>query len=141
MPSRSFVERAAKLSLAAGDVTLDRKHHGMGTTAEFLDRVFVGEPAGALCIFCKPSKHPWFVPFNRNGWASQAESVAIEARSNQNVYFAIGSQCSPPNRGRGTEVRVIAIPGLWGDIDVMGPNHTSVTLPPTIEDAWRILRA
>lgn len=50
-------------------------------------------------------------------------------------------QGQQPHRGRGKQAGVIALPGLWADIDVLGPNHAATNLPPTLEDAWKIIRA
>ncbi len=62
------------------------------------------------------------------------------ARARQRV-LAIGVQGERPEKGRGKEAGVISLPGLWADIDVLGPNHVALALPPTMEDAWRIVRA
>jgi hypothetical protein len=63
----------------------------------------------------------------------------MQSRNYENVYFAVGVQGQQPARGRGKEVGVIALPGLWGDVDVLGPNHAATNLPPTLEDAWGVI--
>lgn len=30
---------------------------------------------------------------------------------------------------------------LWADIDLLGPNHAATNLPPSLEDAWKIIQA
>ena len=35
---------------------------------------------------------------------------------------------------------VVALPGLWADIDVKGPAHKEQSLPPTKREALKILR-
>ena len=35
---------------------------------------------------------------------------------------------------------MISLPGLWADIDVAGPNHVALALPPTVEDAMSIVQ-
>jgi hypothetical protein len=65
----------------------------------------------------------------------------MSIREEQNVYFAIGVQGERPEKGRGREAGVIALPGFWADIDVAGPNHVALALPPTIDDAISIVQA
>ncbi len=109
--------------------------------ARFLRSVFNGQEAGFVALFCKPSKHSTFVPLTNQDWHAEAAKNAILAREKENVYFAIGVQGQQPHRGRGKQAGVIALPGLWADIDVLGPNHAAMNLPPTLEDAWSIVRA
>jgi len=109
--------------------------------ARFLRSVFSGQEAGFVALFNKPSKHSTFVPLNNADWYNEAAKNAVLAREKQNVYFAIGVQGQQPHRGRGKQAEVIALPGLWADIDVLGPNHVATNLPPTLEDAWSIVRA
>ena len=109
--------------------------------ARFLRSVFSGQEAGFVALFNKPSKHSTFVPLNNADWYNEAAKNAILERDKQNVYFAIGVQGQQPRRGRGKQAEVIALPGLWADIDVLGPNHVATNLPPTLEDAWSIVGA
>lgn len=109
--------------------------------ARFLRKIFTGQEAGFVAVFSKPSKHSTFVRLNNQGWYTEAAQHAILAREKENVYFAIGIQGQQPHRGRGKQAGVIALPGLWADIDVLGPNHAATNLPPTLEDAWSIVGA
>ena len=109
--------------------------------ARFLRSVFSGQEAGFVALFNNPSKHSTFVSLNKEDWYSEAATKAMLARDKENVYFAIGVQGHQPHRGRGKQAGVIALPGLWADIDVLGPNHAATNLPPTLEDAWNIVRA
>jgi hypothetical protein len=93
-----------------------------------------------IALFTKPSKHSKFIPLSNEAWGAEALKYAVAARRRGDVYFAIGVQAQQPHRGRGKQADVIALPGLWADIDVRGPNHTATNLPPTIKDAWSILR-
>jgi len=108
--------------------------------ARFLRSVFGGQEEGFVALFQKPSKHSTFVPLNREGWYTDAAKSAMLSRDKENVYFAIGVQGQQPHRGRGKQAGVIALPGLWADIDVLGPNHAATNLPPTLEDAWKIIQ-
>jgi hypothetical protein len=109
--------------------------------SDFLRSIFVGQERGVLAIFCKPNNVSYFSHLDRAGWHSDAAFNAMRLRNHFNVYFAVGVQGARPDKGRGKEVGVISIPGFWADIDVLGPNHAALALPPTIEDAMRILQA
>lgn len=82
-----------------------------------------------------------FVALDHSDWQEQAAAEALKLRKQGNIYFAVGVQRARPVKGRGAGAGVVAIPGFWSDIDVLGPNHASVALPPTIDDASQILRA
>lgn len=109
--------------------------------SDFLRSIFVGQESGVLAIFCKPNNVSYFSHFDRAGWHSDASFNAMQLRDHFNVYFAVGVQGDRPDKGRGKEVGVISLPGFWADIDVLGPNHAALALPPTIEDAMCILQA
>src|ERR1700722_11181067 len=109
--------------------------------AVFLRSVFSGQKIGFVALFNKPSNYSAFVPLDRRGWHHEAAKHAMLARDRENVYFAIGAQGQQPHKGRGKHAGVAALPGLWADFDVLGPNHAATDLPPTIEDAWSIVQA
>jgi hypothetical protein len=109
--------------------------------ARFLGSVFDGQTDGFVVLFQKPDNHSTFLPLTRETWSYDAAKAAMVARERRNVYFAIGVQGQQPNKGRGKQEGVVALPGLWGDIDVLGPNHVATNLPPTLEDAWKIIQA
>ncbi|MEJ7608076.1 MAG: hypothetical protein WKF37_17860 [Bryobacteraceae bacterium] len=108
--------------------------------AEFLRTVYRGQEDGYVSLFEKETHRSTFVPLNRARWYNEAAEHAMRVRDEQDVYFGIGVQGEEPCKGRGTQAGVIALPGLWGDIDVFGPNHAATNLPPTLEDAWSITR-
>ena len=110
-------------------------------TSDFLHSVFNGQEDGVLALFCKPGNASQFVPLNREGWQQAATTTAMHLREHANVYFAIGVQKSRPAKGRGREASVTSLPGLWADIDVLGPNHAAMDLPPAAEDARSIIGA
>jgi hypothetical protein len=109
--------------------------------ARFLRSVFSGQEKGFVAVFQKPSNHSNFIDLNREHWYREAAKAAMLSRAKENVYFAIGVQGQQPRKGRGKQAGVVALPGLWADIDVLGPNHVATNLPPTVEDAWNIVRA
>ena len=107
----------------------------------FLQTVFGGQDAGVVVLFNKPSKRSTFVPLSKVAWSSEAARHAMRARDAEDVYFAVGVQGQQPQSGRGKQAGVSALPCLWADIDVIGPNHAATNLPPTLEDAWKIIEA
>ncbi len=107
----------------------------------FLRAIFSGQERGVLPLFCKPSNVSHFANLDRDGWYDDAADTAMRLRDHFNIYFAMGLQADRPEKGRGKEAGVISLPGLWADIDVLGPNPAALALPPTIEDAMRIVQA
>jgi len=116
-------------------------HPEFRAAAGFLRSVFNGQERGILALFCKPGNVSHFAHLDRAGWNHDAAASAMQLREHVNVYFAIGVQGARPERGRGKEAGVISLPGFWADIDILGPNHAALALPPTLENAWRIVRA
>jgi hypothetical protein len=72
--------------------------------------------------------------------AELAKSIEPAADSEYHVYFGMGSRrraMEPHERGeRGDYFQYKA---LWLDIDVLGPNHKSDRLPPSIESGQELL--
>jgi hypothetical protein len=116
-----------------------REHERLA--AGFLRCVFAEQQEGFVALFQKPDNQSTFLPLSREGWHNDAAKSAMISRDGHNVSFAIGVQGQQPHKRRGKQDGVIALPGLWADIDVLGPNHVAANLPPTIEDAWKIIQA
>jgi hypothetical protein len=71
---------------------------------------------------------------------SKAAETAEELGRRGDVYFGLGLH--PEGLGpyeRGQAEGVIAIPGLWADIDVEGEAHKGKNLPPAGEDAMKVI--
>jgi predicted P-loop ATPase len=109
------------------------------TVAAFLRAVFAGQQHGVLVLYTIPDHKPAFFDISTSEWLQRSAAAAIRVRATQNVYFGLGTQKTKPERGRGGAETVIAIPGLWADIDVKGPCHVSDEYPPTFSDAWKII--
>ena len=109
---------------ASEGVGAERDHTRM--VARFLRSVFNGQDNGFVALFSKPHNHSRFVPFGRPDWYNEAAKHAMLAREKEDVYFAIGVHGQQPHKGRGKQAGVVALPGLWADIDILGPNHAPV---------------
>jgi hypothetical protein len=91
---------------------------------------------GYLVLWTKQDKRSRFYSLDQlNEAASEAASLSEET----DVYYGIGLQEEIPQNGRGGEDSVVAIPGLWLDVDIQGDNHKSKNLPPDKEAAMRLI--
>jgi hypothetical protein len=107
--------------------------------SSLLRSVFTGYDHGTLALCTKPKNRSYFVQLNRSGWHHAAAVKAMNLRERANVYFAVGVQAFRPDKGRGKEDGVAWLPGFWGDVDILGANHVAMGLPPTADDALKII--
>lgn len=66
----------------------------------------------------------------------------LDAQTREGIYVRTTTLRGQPERGweRGGSENVLALPGLWADIDIAGPGHqTKETLPPNTDAAQRII--
>lgn len=107
---------------------------------DFLDILWPETPDGwnVLCTL-RPPKHHYIDPNELEN------SRIIATRLDQqglDVYHALGFQ---PEAARDAGSRraedVLAIPGLWCDIDVAGPNHKQTNLPRTMDEALEFIHS
>ena len=106
--------------------------------AECYFRSFYGPETplqGFLTLWTRQDKLSYFFKY-----AAMAAKKADELAANKDVYFGLGlrKQALPPDR-RGEYPDVIAIPGLWLDIDIAGDNHKNTFLPRGPEDVIEFL--
>ncbi|MCW4027979.1 MAG: primase alpha helix C-terminal domain-containing protein, partial [Candidatus Bathyarchaeota archaeon] len=93
---------------------------------------------GHLVLWTKRGSRSYFYSLDQlDEAASMAASLSLET----DVYYGIGLQERIQQNGRGGEDSVIAIPGLWLDVDIQGDNHKSRNLPPDEESAMRLLES
>jgi hypothetical protein len=88
---------------------------------------------GFLNIWTLPDKKSIFLP---QPYGTLASNKCRELAQTHDVYFGVGllrEALSPDRRGRAEDVT--AIPGLWADIDIKGPNHVQDSLPKNLEEA------
>ena len=87
---------------------------------------------GYLVLFTVEGSRSYF--FSRQQ-LDDAASKAATLSETQDVYFGVGLQKEKLEGDRGKAETVAAIPGLWLDVDINGPNHASEKLPPDIKAA------
>src|SRR5215204_833686 len=108
-------------------------------TEEFFRTLYGDEASGFLPIFTHTLNRTRWVPANS---PAEAARIAVENGRECDTYFGIGLHKEAlGERRRGTATGVIAIPGLWADLDVEGEAHEANNLPPTGKDAMRITEA
>lgn len=109
----------------------------LGSTANFVRHLWPGVENGHLCLLALPGPCSiWFPVADADGIA---EKVAELTTRKLATYLACGlspRQFGPSERCKSDQV--IAIPGIWADIDIAGPAHKGTNLPATIEDATAI---
>lgn len=104
---------------------------------DFLQQLYGADAPGHLVI--------WTLEGERSHWfpANDLEAVARRAvglADTCNVYFGIGLHPQALGSGkRGKAEGVIAIPGLWLDIDIKGEAHKGDKLPPDLGAALELL--
>jgi P4 family phage/plasmid primase-like protien len=108
-------------------------------TKEFFS-AFYGDCPGFLTIWDKQSKQTRY--YSTTQFTEAAEACHKLAGRGLDVYFGVGLQekaLSPSTRGSAGTVS--GIPGLWVDIDIAGPGHSSSDLPTTVADALKIIES
>lgn len=104
----------------------------------------------------KPAECRWFPVYRRDDFIRKAKDLV----HTKNIYFGVGLQDLAlaeiewrrryPDKGECISARgyirthgysdtAMAIPGLWFDLDIKGPAHERLNLPPTLEDALAFL--
>lgn len=105
----------------------------------FLTHVLRDKPDDAYVLI-------WIAETKESYWVQSKLQVAatveelINKYRGKNIYIGCGWTDQDFGRKlRAKSNQIIAIPGLWTDIDV-GTEHKKKNLPPTIEDAQKLLR-
>lgn len=71
----------------------------------------------------------------------EAGERAAELAEDHDVYLNVGLRGRDlGERRRGGAENVIALPGLWADIDIKDPVHKQPNLPPTRKEALKIVK-
>jgi len=108
----------------------------------YFEQVHGVEPQGWLVLWTRQDKATRAFDLRQQGALARAVEYAMRRAAASDVYAAIGLQAEAPQRGsRGKEDGVIALPGLWADIDIRGPAHKSSELPKTEAEALSLIEA
>jgi len=115
-------------------------------TLDFFRELYGQCKDGWLTIWTLPDRRTQWFPVSK---LEQATEVAKRlAAGGKDVYFGVGLRRKPVYKetedgrrylARGENEDVIAIPGLWIDIDIMSEAHKRKKLPPSLEDAISLL--
>ena len=107
----------------------------------------ITHPAVGFLDLLYPNEHPGYIAL----WESEGKRTHWLQTTNQhqvaqwlsrlpertNAYFGLGLHPAALKSGRGEADGVIAIPGLWIDVDITGSAHTAENLPRSIDEAGR----
>jgi hypothetical protein len=106
--------------------------------AHFLEALFGQAEAGYLSLWRKDTKESghFALPADFAGVAARALAAAKET----DVYFGVGLRGRDlGKRERGGDPDVVAIPGLWLDLDIAGPGHKGSALPRDVDEGLDFL--
>ena len=115
----------------------------LAETREWLEIVY-GDTPGLIHICSTSNWNGVTFDQRKDGIEGALKYIAtLDARKVQGIYHrATTLRSKPPEGSRGGDDLSLCLPGLWGDIDIAGPGHkTTGTLPPTVQEAMRIVEA
>lgn len=106
--------------------------------AQFLNVLYGERPPGFMALWTAQDKNTLWIPAHDQ---LRAEQWADELPPGKDGYFGIGLHPKAlANSQRGKASAVIALPGLWVDIDIKGPAHKKEDLPGSLEEATDLVR-
>ena len=113
-------------------------------TLDFFRELYGQCKEGWLTIWTRQDKRTQWFPVTKLEQAAEA-AMRLSA-GGKDVYFGVGLRREPVYKEkdgrkylvRGENTDVIAIPGLWIDVDVFGEAHKKQSLPPSIDDAMSL---
>ncbi len=106
----------------------------------YFERVHGGEPQGWLILWTRQDKATRAFDLRLEAALDEAVEYAVSRAAASDVYAEVGLQAKAPPRGsRGKEDGVVALPGVWADIDIGGAAHKSSELPKTEAEALSLI--
>ena len=98
------------------------------------------EPKGYLIVWTRQDKATRAFDLSSPNALAEVAAYCAPKAQRFDVYAAVGLQREPPARGsRGSESGVVAIPGLWADIDIASPAHKARNLPASEAEAFTLV--
>jgi hypothetical protein len=109
------------------------------STQAFFLALYGEDAPGYVAIWTPtPSETHWVAASD----LAEMERISLEIGRERDTYFGIGLHKEKLGKGRrGTSSEVIAIPGLWADLDIKHEVHKANNLPLTCKDATYITEA
>jgi hypothetical protein len=124
-PPRTSIPHAAQNGQEASSQTLN-----------FLRWLYGDDAPGWLTIWTLPDKATAWFPLKR---LDEAGRYTTDRAPTHDVYFGVGLRGERLQKGRGEARDVIALPGLYVEIDIKHPVHKAQNLPSTIDEARQLI--
>jgi hypothetical protein len=108
------------------------------STTAFLRALWPDPPEGFFLLWLRANKRSLWFP---SGNLEDLAAAAVKHAARTDVYVGCGlspSDNGPNNRCKADDV--IAIPGLWADVDIQGDAHKKKELPPDADSALSLIQ-
>jgi hypothetical protein len=120
----------------APDPSAQETAQQIAVVRHFLASLYGDDAHGWLTIWLFPSKYThWLRAQNLEA----AAIYAVKQAQQCDVYFGVGLRRERLNKGRGEAQDVIALPGLYIEIDIKHPVHKAQNLPESIDAARQLI--
>lgn len=115
------------------------REHRAAVAADFLRSLYGEDPPGYVGLTTFPDRpRTLWLPATE---LREAAERAAELAADHDVYLNVGLRGRDlGEHRRGTAESVIALPGLWVDVDVKDSVHKQTNLPPSQREALKILK-
>ncbi len=118
------------------------RYSGAMRASQFFTEMFGRSSSGRLVIW-SPDRRAAIYPLADPETCTKAEVKALElSAAGAEVYFGCGLvDDKGVEHGRGKAANVVFLPGFWIDIDCLAPYRKRTDLPPTVDDAIKLIWA
>ncbi len=107
---------------------------------KFLETLLGSEPSGFLVVWTRPDKVTRAFDLARPAALDQCVEYCAARAETRDVYTGAWLLAEKPPKGsRGKEQDVKTVSAVWADVDVAGTTHSEQKLPPSAEDARRLV--
>ena len=140
--SNSELARAvARLMTGSGGSAQVEGNADKVAIGQFFERLHGTEGQGFLIIWTRQDKATKAFDLSQAGAMDLAVDYRAERAAHQDVYAAVGLQQHLLKGGLRGKDGVIVCPGVYADIDILGPAHKATNLPKTEEEALSLVSA